>query len=130
VSEEEIKVVKQAAYTMVSEEVLADAMGFSAALERALDPNAPPPPPPWEGDPITPEPSGYIRLFEATGGALRLVVELHGPVPAYVHHDGTVYRWVCCGCEYGGFDTGSPDWPCETSGLIAAETGVDLREDT
>jgi hypothetical protein len=129
---EETKVVRQSAFIMVSEDALADYADLSVAvrevLERTLDPNAPPPPPPWEGDPITPKPAGYTRLLTATDGLLRLVVELHGPVPAYVHHDGTVHRWVCEGCELAGYDAEPSDWPCETSGLIATETGVDLRE--
>jgi hypothetical protein len=92
-------------------------------------------PKPWEGEPITPPPAGYQRLLDefptirdGFAAALYDVVELHGPKPWMVSTTGTVARWTCEGCELNGYDAEYPDWPCETTKIIARHLGVELTE--
>lgn len=92
-------------------------------------------PKPWVGDPVTPKPTGYLRLLDEfsvyrVGHVLALyeVIELHGPQPYMVATDGTVRRWVCEGCESNGYDAEYPPWPCETTAVIGRHLGVEVTE--
>lgn len=88
-------------------------------------------PKPWEGPPITPVPEAYDRLVaefpaDRTGyvALLFAVVELHGPKPYSVGFDGVVWRWQCEGCDLDGYEAEPPEWPCQTTRLIAEHLGV------
>ena len=69
-------------------------------------------------------PAPYRALWAVTDGLVREIVELHGPKPDVYTH---MVKWRCEGCEAYGYDAEYPDWPCETSGLIAQHLGVSLR---
>lgn len=134
-SEPESTVRKASAYIVASEEAIeasADAGLLTAlthALEQATDPDYVPPPP-WEGEPITPRPTGYMRLRVARRTPLLTeLVELHRPEPSFVRPDGTVGWWQCRGCDADGYEWEYPSWPCRTSELIAERLGVDLGEE-
>lgn len=126
-TEPEFTVIKATAYMPYSPELAADFPDFTQALADALDPTKPSPPP-WTGEPITPKPTAYLRLLEAADGIIRELVELHGPKPSFVHHDGTVGWWECGGCEYSGAEADPPNWPCDTTGVIAQHFAVDLSQ--
>lgn len=105
------------AYVPLSEVVLMDADSLTEAMARVLSGE------PVPKRPAPPFPPGHARLVEATDGALRAVVELHGP-----RLDLGIW-WQCRGCEFGGYDGEPPVWPCGTVTLIAEQLGVDLSED-
>lgn len=127
-----IEAVKASAYLVVTPELLEGVRDFQEAMDallaQAMDPNYVPPPP-WEGEPITPRPTGYLRLAEAVRQAPLLadLLELHRPEPSFVRHDGTIGWWQCRGCDAEGYEWEYPTWPCRTSGLIAERLGVDLE---
>lgn len=89
-------------------------------------------PKPWEGPPVTPVPAAYGRLVaefpaDRTGhtAVLFAVLELHQPGPHWVGTGGYVPWWECYGCEFsGGGDGEPPEWPCQTTLLIAQHLGV------
>ena len=127
---------KMTGYAFASEELLADADQFRSAVTTALtawaDPNYVPPKP-WEGEPLTPKPTAYQELLDefpaarsTVESALYELLELHGPKPDGIRPDGTVWRWECEGCEATGYEWDYPDWPCETTAVIARHLGVDL----
>ena len=62
----------------------------------------------------------YRSLLAATDGTLRNVVRLHAP-----RWGGW---WHCEGCDLGPHPLDSPDWPCSTVELIAAEVGLTTSE--
>lgn len=133
VSEELIIEAKKVQHFMfVSQEAFDGVEQFQNTMarlfEQAADPNYVPPPP-WEGDPLTPKPAAYEQLLESEG-LTRELVELHGPVANMVRHDGTVTWWECQGCDHEGMEAEYPYWPCETTAVIARHLGVDLAEAT
>ena len=129
-SDQPIKVHKMVSYVPASEELMAEAgqlrEAFTRALDRALDPNAPQPPPPVDPGP-NPD---YHRLLAAAVARdrpptevrlLDALLTLHQPKwPGY----GTGYR--CDGCDFAGYEAEPADWPCETVGVIAGHLGVQL----
>jgi len=127
----EINTIAAKAYVPLSKELADDYRSLGADLNALMtpDPNCVPPKP-WEGEPLTPKPEAYQRLLAAaTDPLVRELVELHGPVPQWVQPDGTVTSWVCRGCEFSGYEADPPNWPCETSAVIAQRLGVSANGD-
>jgi hypothetical protein len=119
----EIEIKTGTGWVAVSSELLADAEGLRQDIEDVLAgrPSRHGPPP------SEPKPAAYDRLLAATDGLVREIVELHGPKP-YKRGDGSAAWWQCEGCEFSGMEADPPQWPCETTGLIASRVGVDLKE--
>jgi hypothetical protein len=129
---DEREVTKWGQRVFMTEEQIAGAgalqTGLTAYFDKVLDPNYVPEKP-WEGPPVTPPPEAYVRLLATPADALvHEIASLHGPTPVGVRTDGTVYRWVCEGCDAEGYDSEEPEWPCQTTRLIAQRQGVEVSE--
>lgn len=58
----------------------------------------------------------HPRLVATTTGAVRSLLELHGPVV----ESGRDWP-VCEGCDYGGWEAYAPAWPCRTYLILVGE---------
>ena len=133
----QMPVTKWGHNVLVTTEQLVDTDELKARLRAhwamVSDPNYVPPPS-WQGPPITPEPELYQRLLDenefpdertAYQAVLVELIKLHGPKPSMVFHDGTVRSWQCEGCDVDGYEWEYPEWPCQTTTVIAQHLGVE-----
>lgn len=117
-SAQPIKVHKMVSYVPASEELMAEAGQLREAFTRALDPNAPQPPPPVDPGP-NPD---YLRLVAAAADNPLAVDLLSLHSPEWTGYGDDSYR---CTGDHNGDDY--EYWPCETVAVVAHHLGVDLE---
>ena len=71
-----------------------------------------------EWDAAQPGIRAALAALDALGGLEREILDLHSR-----ESDGYM---VCDGCDFGGYDSERPGWPCRTVDLIATRHGIDV----
>ena len=119
-----MEVRKITGFMLSSVEVADDYPGLGDHVRGVLDGSIIVPPPlPDPG----PNPHWEALLAAAADSPVLVeLLQLHKPHAAC--YPATI-RWLCHGEEPNGYDAEWPDWPCETTAIIAHHFGVDIADD-